>query len=297
MIINYYLEDILLICLHILSNLIKQLKAFLFKELSKLFWIYFIYLSRMIFRDILISRQTRKVFNKLIANWGKEKTDVLDGLYHEYSFFGFENKQANDMFVWNQKAKAPIITAYTALAIAKASEIKESVSFVELFCADAYYFMVASRLGADEVYGVDNNKDEYADANKLKAIAKKLSVNNFSFVGADINKLSTERKYDIVANVGGLYHVTEPEKILEKSYELAKQYLIVQSVVSLANEDPDYFETPAPGWDWGCRYNLKSFDKMIRSKSYKIIDYHFNELEGNPRLEDRGSVYYLIEKE
>ena len=35
---------------------------------------------------------------------------------------------------------------------------------------------------------------------------------------------------------------------------------------------------------------------MIVSKGWKILDYHFNELEGNERPEDRGSVYYLIEK-
>jgi len=226
----------------------------------------------------------------------KFRGKLLDGLYHEYSFFGFQNEQLNKMFVLNQKAKVPIITAYIALAIAKTKEIKNDISFVELFCADAYYAMVASRLGADEVYGIDNNKDQYADANKLKAIAKKLNIKNFSFIDADINKLSIRNKYDIVANVGGLYHVSNPEKVLEKSYSIANHYLIVQSVVSLANEDPNYFVTPAPGWDWGCRYNRVSFDRMIRSKGYNIIDYHFNELKGNDRLEDRGSLYYLIEK-
>jgi SAM-dependent methyltransferase len=237
------------------------------------------------------------MFNKLIANLIQEKTDILDGLYHEYSFFGFNNKQANGMFVLNQKAKEPIIVAYTALAIAKTKEIKDNVSFVELFCADAYYAMVASRLGANKVFGIDNNKDQYANSRKLSAIADRLDIQNFSFVDADINNLSTNKKYDIVANVGGLYHVSEPEKILEKSYEIANHYLIVQSVVSLANEEPDYFEAPAPGWDWGCRYNKVSFDKMIRGKGYKIVDYHFNILKGNDGLENQGSVYYLIQKE
>lgn len=77
---------------------------------------------------------------------------------------------------------------------------------------------------------------------------------------------------------------------------MANHYLIVQSVVSLANKNRNYFETPAPGWDWGCRYNRVSFDRMIRSKGYNIIDSHFNELQGNDRLEDKGSIYYLIKK-
>jgi hypothetical protein len=236
------------------------------------------------------------VYNKITNRLKKFRGKLLDGLYHEYSFFGFQNEQPNKMFVLNQKAKAPIITAYIALAIARTKEIKNDISFVELFCADAYYAMVASRLGAESVFGIDNNKDQFAGYKKLQDVAKKLDIKNFSFIDADINKLSIRNKYDIVANVGGLYHVSNPEKILEKSYSIANYYLIVQSVVSLANKKKDYFETPAPGWNWGCRYNRVSFDKMIRSKGYKIIDYHFNELKGNSRLEDRGSVYYLIEK-
>jgi len=64
----------------------------------------------------------------------------------------------------------------------------------------------------------------------------------------------------------------------------------------MSNSDENYFETPAPGWTWGCRYNKYSFDNMIRSFDWKILDSYFNELEGNGRLDDRGSVYYLIEK-
>jgi hypothetical protein len=35
---------------------------------------------------------------------------------------------------------------------------------------------------------------------------------------------------------------------------------------------------------------------MVQDLGYNIYDYHFNELVGNDRPEDRGSVYYLIEK-
>ena len=64
----------------------------------------------------------------------------------------------------------------------------------------------------------------------------------------------------------------------------------------MSNSDENYFETPAPVWTWGCRYNKYSFDNMILSFDWKILDSYFNELEGNGRLDDRGSVYYLIEK-
>lgn len=64
----------------------------------------------------------------------------------------------------------------------------------------------------------------------------------------------------------------------------------------MANDDPAYFETPAPGWDWGSRFNRRSFQRMVEREGYNVIDSAFNELTGNERLEDRGSVYYLIRK-
>lgn len=223
--------------------------------------------------------------------------DLLGELYHDFSFFGAKNIQLPGCFHLNQCCKAPIIIAYIAFAIAKSKKnIDSSVKFIELFCADGYFAMVASRLGATESYGIDSGQDGFSE--KADQIAKILEIKNVEFIKSDVNKLDEIDidNVDIVANIGGLYHVENPEELLIKSYNLAKNYLIVQSVVSMSNNDPEYFETPAPGWSWGCRYNKVSFHTMIKKLGYKIVDYHFNELTGNDRIEDRGSVYYLIEK-
>lgn len=230
----------------------------------------------------------RKLFNK-----GNNDED-LPPLYHDYSFFGRPTKQLPGNYVLNQRAKAPIITAYIALAIAKSFENQEKVSFAELFCADGYYAMVASRLGANKSLAIDNDKDGYTK-NGMN-MAKDLEIDNVEFIFKDVNEIHKLKKVDIVANVGGLYHVENPKEILEKSYDMAKKYLIVQNVVSLANKDSDYFEAPAPGWTWGSRFSRQSFDKLITDLGYSIVDSHFNELKGNSRAEDLGSSYYLIEK-
>lgn len=219
----------------------------------------------------------------------------LETFFHDFSFFGIENKQISEMYYLNQRSKAPIIIAYIALAIAKCkNQINDDVTFAELFCADGYYSMVAAHLGATKSYGIDHDKENYFE--KSKRIAKKIKISNIEFIEHDVNNLESIKigKVDIVANIGGLYHVGKPEEVLIKSYNMAKKYLIIQSVVSMANEDPNYFESPAPGWSWGSRYNRVSFEKMIKKLGYTVIDYHFNELEGNHRPEDRGSVYYLI---
>jgi hypothetical protein len=215
--------------------------------------------------------------------------------YHDYSFFGVKNEQLPGIYALNQQAKAPIISAYIAYAVAKSrTRCGQPVSFTELFCADGYYAMVAARLGCDVSIGIDNNRDNFLP--NARRIADALGIPNVEFIEQDISPHTDYAAADIIANVGGLYHVSEPEEILRQSYERANKFLIVQTVVSLANEDEDYFVSPAPGWTWGNRYSWVSFDKMIRRVCPGVIDCHFNELEGNERPDDRGSVYYLIDK-
>lgn len=220
----------------------------------------------------------------------------LGPLYHSYRLFGVDNTQIPGIYEQNQKAKESIIAGYMMIALAKSrTNLNDPVSFAELFCADGYYCMLARHFGYDSSVGIDNNRDgHFANASE---IAVRLEITDCSFVQADINTIDTMGRVDVVANIGGLYHVPNPEDVLQKSYDMAKRFLIVQNVVSLANDDEDYFETPAPGWDWGCRYNPRSFTKMIHSKGWKIIDSHMNVLEGNGRTEDRGSIYFFVTKD
>ena len=198
----------------------------------------------------------------------KDALAHLGPLYHNYSFFGVDNAQLEGIFAGNQSAKGPILTAYTALAIAKVKNTQDKVSFAELFCADGYYAMLASRLGVDKSVGYDNDIDPHHFFQKAPEIAKGLGLHNVKFQKRDMQKLKSLPHFDIVANVGGLYHVSNPEEILKKSYDMAKKYLIIQTVVSLENKKNDYFEAPAPGWTWGSRYNRQSFDALIKKLAY-----------------------------
>ena len=64
----------------------------------------------------------------------------------------------------------------------------------------------------------------------------------FSFVGR------SQQRYDLVLCAGGLYHVSDPAALLEAVKGVVRRYLVVQSVVTLETEAPDYFVHPAPGW-------------------------------------------------
>lgn len=231
--------------------------------------------------------QRKEVANKL-ADFGP--------LYHTYHLFGIQNQQLPNMYQPNQACKEPIILSYILLALAKCkTDMNTATTFAELFCADGYYAMAARHLGVTKSIGIDNNRDGYFA--KAHLIAERLGIDNCTFIHMDVNDIENIEPIDIVANIGGLYHVENPEVILEKSYALARKFLIVQTVVSLATEADDYYENPAPGWTWGNRFSRSSFEKLIERKAWNVIDTHFNVLEGNQRLEDRGSVYFLIQKD
>lgn len=220
--------------------------------------------------------------------------DGLGPLYHSYRLFGVENEQL-EQFRVNQLCKEPILLGYIALAIGKAREQHFlSPSFAELFCGDGYYTMLARWLGANPTVGYDNNRDGWSD--RMPEIARRLGLDAVRFERRDIQTMDERDVYDIVANIGGLYHVENPIEVLRKSYNLARRYLIVQTVVTGESNDPNYFVSPAPGWEHGCRYSPQSFVNMVQREGYRILDAEFNHLAGNPRVEDQGSVYMLIQK-
>ena len=198
------------------------------------------------------------------------------------------------IFAPNQACKESILLAYIQFAIAKCrTSLSTPVSFAELFCADGYYAMAARHFGATSALGIDNNRDGYFG--NAESIATLLGIDHVAFLHMDVNDVSSLSPVDIVANVGG-FIMSQSGGDTAQAYEMAKRFLIVQTVVSMATDSESYYANPAPGWTWGNRFSRASFNTAICRTGWTVIDRHFNELEGNDRLEDRGSVYYLIRK-
>jgi hypothetical protein len=215
--------------------------------------------------------------------------------YHDFSALGLNLPQKKGIFAPNQTAKAPVISGYLLFAIGKLrANDMVPLTVAELFCADAYYSFLARRFGADRCYAFDSNRDGILpEARYVRSLLKDDAV---EIVETEVANISPDFRASIVINAGGLYHVEEPLRYLEQSYKMAEQYLIVQSAITIATEDENYFETPAPGWSWGCRFTYGYLEKEIRKRGYKVVDSERNLLRGNDRPEDRGSAYFLIEK-
>ncbi len=223
------------------------------------------------------------------------KLSSLGPFYHDWWEFGLSVKQKEGIFKTNQESKEHLIRGYLELAIAKSRKnLSYHPSILETFCADGYYSFWAKRYGAGKIFGIDLDEEEIERANLINQL---LGYNDMKFDIMDVNKINKlNKKFDVVLCTGGLYHVSNPKDILTKCHERSKKYLVVQTVITLTTEKEDYFKEPAPGWTWGCRITYKGLIKMLQDTGWDIVDITRNELEGNERLEDRGSVYALCSK-
>ncbi len=211
--------------------------------------------------------------------------------YHDYSTLGFRTPQKGGAFGPNQRCKQEPLFRLIDAAIQRCRRAGIGTSGVEFFCADGFYANYAALHGADAMLGVDLSETHLERA---RLAAKLLGLaDRTHFVRGDV--FETEGEFDLAICAGGLYHLEAPARLLRKLARQVRSTLVIQTVYSLTRSEPDYFESPAPGWTWGCRFSRDYFCGMLADTSWKLLELETNELEGNERGEDRGSIYALCE--
>ncbi len=191
--------------------------------------------------------------------------------------------------VANQHAKEQVIEAYMQRCLADMPGAAPEC--LDLFCADGYYAcLLATLCSGARITGVDLDALEIERA---QTAARLLNMTGLRFEIADVWAfIQTARTYDVILCTGGLYHLSRPRDFLRALRPLAGGYLVVQSVVTLESDDPDYFVTPAPGWKHGSRFTHAALGRWLAEAGWRIIEQTTNELPANPRRCDRGSSYY-----
>jgi hypothetical protein len=149
--------------------------------------------------------------------------------------------------------------------------------------------MVGVDLGDPQSAGDPNNLD------RARWMSERLGhEGRAEFIEQDVFQI--QGRFDFGICAGGLYHLSNPQALLEKLTEHVDRALVVQTVHSLAYEDDGYFEQPAPGWTWGCRFSLGYLHRMVKESGWRVLESTENVLEGNSRPDDRGSAYILAER-
>jgi predicted RNA methylase len=230
----------------------------------------------------------KELIQKYHLNADEQET-LSDLWYHDFACFGIKTVQEPGIWKKNQACKEGPLFSMIEEAVKSVKQRSESVKGVELFCADGFYGLYAVQKGAEHVHGMDLDEK---NLKKATLIAKMLGyAKKTNFEKRDVYTLSGS--YDLGICAGGLYHISDPAALLKLLKAHVHGPLVIQTVYSLAKTSPDYFETPAPGWTWGCRFSYDHLKKMIRDAGWKIIREEKNELLGNTRPEDRGSAYFL----
>jgi predicted RNA methylase len=209
--------------------------------------------------------------------------------YHDFTVIGFPTPQEPGMFGPNQQAKQAPLFELIGMAIDLATQNRARVSGVDLFCGDGFYTNYAVTRGAASMLGVDTDEKSLAKARVItRVLGHQTTV---AFQQCDVRDVNGQYDFGICA--GGLYHISDPEALLARLRRNVRVALVIQTVYSLAVTSALYFESPAPGWTWGCRFSYPYLMAMVDRAGWSIQRALVNELPGNDRPEDRGSAYLL----
>jgi len=196
----------------------------------------------------------------------------------------------NSDLLINQRCKEAILIPFLQRVF---SELPKYPPCLELFCSDGYYScLMKSMCPGAKIFGVDKDRRAIKLARTMSRV---MGDESMGFLRDDLRRVDwwAVKPRDLVFCAGGLYHLEDPRGFIRHIRPQVGKYLILQTVVTLESEDPEYFVTPAPGWKHGSRFTHAAVKRWLTETGFTILDEARNELEGNARLCDRGSSYFL----
>jgi len=144
----------------------------------------------------------------------------------------------------------------------------EAKSFLDTFSNDGFYgFWVAQKYRTPQVTCVELMSEFVA---RGRLMAEILHMPQVKFICQDVHDMDAS-PVGVALCMGGLYHVTDPDAVVAKLRGKAK-YLVAHACTSTLSSDPSYFETPAPGWQHGCRFSHEYFLAMLPRAGWKVLD-------------------------
>ncbi len=214
--------------------------------------------------------------------------------FHPEKRFGLIGKKVpqNCRSMKQQPRKESAITPYIHKVLDCVSS-KDSLSILDLFCSDGYYgFFAQKHCKTAMLTGVDKNKK---DIDRCRIISHHLNFGQTTFVCDDVyNYVETAKQFDVILCFGGLYHLSEPWRLLKSLRKITGQYLIVQSAITVEHDNPEYFETPNPWFrTWGSLFTNSKLLQMVQDAGFKVMANVTNKRkEPNPKY--IGASYILL---
>jgi tRNA (mo5U34)-methyltransferase len=106
------------------------------------------------------------------------------------------------------------------------------MNVLDIGCNSGWFSFDLAERGARVVDGVDLRPQNIEQARFLRDY---FGLDNTTFEVADAMSFDDARRWDIVLNLGVLYHVTDPLRLLQRTYELCDRFAIVDTI---CHEEP-----------------------------------------------------------
>ena len=217
--------------------------------------------------------------------------------YHDFADLGFPTRVIDSSYAQAQALKVgPFARQFSRAMAGRADSELSSIQGLELFCADAYFSQYAILNGIGRMVGIDLDIEspEKRGGVLLQAEAASAALgtaDRFAAVRGDVLKF--DGHFDFCINYGGLYHLLDPASLLRRCRERIRGPMLLQTVVSLSDTSDEYFESPAPGWTWGCRFSEGYLRSMLDESGWEVEAWESGVAEYNRGMSDRGVVFAL----
>lgn len=100
-------------------------------------------------------------------------------------------------------------------------------SVLDLGCNSGFFSMDLVDRGVGEVRGVDLRANNIEQA---RFLAQHFGVDRVDFQVLDVDDLDSDAQWDVVMNLGVLYHVVNPLQLIRQTYDLCRHFAIIDSV-------------------------------------------------------------------
>jgi 2-polyprenyl-3-methyl-5-hydroxy-6-metoxy-1,4-benzoquinol methylase len=102
-----------------------------------------------------------------------------------------------------------------------------AATVLDIGCSCGFFSLDIADRGAKHVQGVDLRPHNIRQAQFL---AECYGVDNVRFEVSDIDAFEPDEQWDVVMNLGVLYHVTDPLRLMRRTYELCRTLAVVDTI-------------------------------------------------------------------
>ncbi|MDQ1461917.1 MAG: tRNA (mo5U34)-methyltransferase [Actinomycetota bacterium] len=99
---------------------------------------------------------------------------------------------------------------------------------LDIGCNDGFFSLDVAHRGVRHVDGFDLRPTNIA---KARFLATHYGIGNVDFNVADVDDFEHEHQWDVVLNLGVLYHVVNPLQFMRQTYELCRRFAIIDTIV------------------------------------------------------------------